>query len=277
MKPPPFDMARPKHLEEALSLLQRHGEDARPIAGGQTLVPLLNLRMTSPALLIDLGRIESLAGISVEGECLRIGATTRQKLLLSDPIVATYAPLVAAAAYYIGHVQTRSRGTIGGSIAYADPAAELPLVMTTLGAHIEVRSLRGERLVSARDFFRGLLTTDLAADELITAVRIPAASPRARVGFRELARRHGDFAIVAAAAQTTPGERTSIRVGLGGVGPVPHACTSLERARDLDECRALIEAEVSALDPFSDLHASAEYRRHLARVLLEDVLTEVLA
>jgi CO/xanthine dehydrogenase FAD-binding subunit len=281
VKPAPFEMHRPRELAEVLSLLATHGEDAKLIAGGQTLVPLMNLRLAMPETVIDLGRVQGLAGVRREGDRLVVGAMTRQRALLDDPLVAECAPLLARAVPHIGHVQTRSRGTVGGSLAHADPAAELPLVMVTLDAEIIARSARGPRTIAAKDFFIDALTTDLAADEVIIEVHLPVAAPGTRASFREYARRHGDFAIVAAAVQCAGGAGApgDLRIALGGVQATPYRCIKLAEAIsangfDPATAEADVRAELAALQPLSDLQASAEYRRDLAAVCLLEALVE---
>ncbi len=283
MKPAPFDMVRPESLQEALHLLATV-PDARIIAGGQSLVPLLNLRMAMPAMLIDINRVGGLSGVALVGEELHIGAMTRQKDLFDNPMVAAHAPLVAKAMPNVGHVQTRNRGTVGGSLAHADPAAELPLVMTALDATLILESVRGTRSIKARSFFVDALTTSLASDELLIKVCIACAPAGTRAAFREFARRHGDFAIAAAAVQRTVTDAAgvSLRAALGGVGPLPKACERLEAiAADgvgsPDVLAAMVDEEIRCLEPQADLQATAEYRRTLARIALQDCLAEVLA
>jgi CO/xanthine dehydrogenase FAD-binding subunit len=280
MKPPPFELARPDTLDEALALLAGGNGEAKPMAGGQSLVPLLNLRLSAPTLLVDLNGVHNLAGIRLEGDRLLIGAMTRQKHLLTDALVAQHAPLLGRAAPYIGHVQTRSRGTVGGSLAHADPAAELPLVMVALDAEMVLRSTRGTRHVPARQFFDDILTTMLQDDELLVEIAVPAAPKGTRCAFREFNRRHGDFAMVAAAAQFSL--RRHLTAAVGGVGTAPHYCGGLVesiQAPGFEDHRLeeLVDAEMSEIAPLADLHASAEYRRHLATVLLGDCLREVIS
>jgi CO/xanthine dehydrogenase FAD-binding subunit len=261
VKPAVFELARPRTLENALALLAAHAADAKLPAGGQTLVPVMNLRLATPRILIDLNTVTGLAGIRLEGERLHIGAMTRQAELLRDPLVCTTAPLLEKAARYIGHVQTRSRGTVGGSLAHADPAAELPLIMVALEATFTLRSKAGERSLPAYEFFRGALTTALRPDEMLTEIAVPVAARGTRASFRELSRRHGDFAIVAAAAQRS---EAGVTLAVGGLEAVP---------RRLDPER--VAAQLAAAQPLDDLHASAEYRRHLACVLVQECLAEV--
>jgi 2-furoyl-CoA dehydrogenase FAD binding subunit len=278
MKPAGFDMARPASLGEALTILAQHADEAKVIAGGQTLVPVMNFRMATPRLLIDLNKVAELAGIRRDGNVLRIGAMTRQCELLRNPLIGEHAPLLSKAVPHIGHVQTRSRGTVGGSLAHADPAAELPLVMVTLDATLTIRSHEKERTVSARGFFRDVMATDLANNELLTDIAIPIAPRDARCSFRELARRHGDFAIVAVAAQRSAAE---LSVAIGGLESAPRYCRKLVEgiARagfDRGRLPDLIRLELDETTALGDLHASAGFRRHLAGVLLQDCLDEIL-
>jgi CO/xanthine dehydrogenase FAD-binding subunit len=279
MKPAPFEMLRPVSLEQATRLLAAHENDARLIAGGQSLVPLLNFRLATPTVLIDLNCVADLSGIRRDGSALRIGAMTRQQELLNNPLVGLHAPLLAKAACHVGHIQTRSRGTIGGSLAQADPSAELPLAMVALDAKLTVESVRGARTVPARSFFHDALVTDLAADEILTEITVPVARPSALYSFREFSRRHGDFAIVAAAVRFDP---PALDVALSGLESVPRFCAHLAGAlRAGGFARAGVEAavkqELAQAVPNADLQASAEFRRHLGCVLLQDCLNEVLS
>lgn len=277
MKPAPFTLVRPQSLEEALSLLAEHGEEGKIIAGGQSLVPVMNLRMAQPEILIDLNRVDGLAGIAFEGGRLRLGGMVRQAALIESALVRLHAPLLAKALPNIGHVQTRSRGTIGGSLAHADPSAELPLVMVALDAELVLASAAGRRIVPARGFFLDAMETVLQPDEMIVEISVPASPPDTRCCFRELARRRGDFAIVAVAAQRT-GEQ--LVVALGGVETVPFVSTRLNgetvRGRSRDELGAMFAEEMTGRHVMGDLHASADYRAHLAGVLVEECLREVL-
>lgn len=279
MKPAAFELIRPRSLDEAVRLLGQHQENGRVLAGGQSLVPLMNFRLAAPGVLIDLNRVEGLAGILAEGSHLRIKAMTRQQELIDHPLVAEHAPLLAAAARCVGHVQTRSRGTIGGSLAHADPSAELPVALVALDARLKIRSSRGGRTVPARGFFRDALVSDLAPDEILVEIIIPFRPTSARISFRELSRRHGDFAIVAVAAQYDAG---NLSVAVGGLEAVPRLCTQLMHAvRASTFARAglaaAIEQELADVTPNDDLQASGEYRCQLARVLLHDCLCEVLS
>ena len=278
MKPPPFTYLRPQTIDEALALLAEHGADAKILAGGQSLVPVMNFRLAAPDCLVDLNRVAGLAGIRLDEGRVVIGAMTRQAVLLGDATIAAHAPLLREAASHVGHVQTRSRGTVGGSLAHGDPAAELPMVMAALGATFVIRSAAGERRASARDFFRGALDTALEPDEILTEIALPAAAPGTRTAFREFARRHGDFAIVAAAAQL--GEH-GLTAGLGGLEEAPRHCGVLVRklagaGDDPDALDRAVERELSGSEPLGDLHAGPEYRRSLAAVALRDCVARVL-
>ena len=277
MKPAAFDFARPDTLKEALVLLSRHAANAKLIAGGQTLVPVMNLRLATPGLLIDLNGIGEIAGIRRDGPNLRIGAMTRQCELLRNPLVGDCTPLIYRAASFIGHVQTRSRGTVGGSLAHADPAAELPLVMVALDATFTVCRSDGKRTIPARKFFHDAMTTDLQADEVLTEIAIPIAPAQTRASFLELSRRHGDFAIVAVAAQRAGRE---LSVAVGGLEAAPRYCRRLVEdfgkfRLDRDSMADRIREELRDCVALNDLHASAAYRRHLAGVLIQDCLHEL--
>ncbi len=279
MKPAPFDMQRPRAVGEVLELLAAN-PDARVIAGGQSLVPMMNLRMVTPPMLVDINWLPELGGIMREGDRIRIGAMTRQREILDSVIVARDLPLLAKAAPHIGHVQTRARGTVGGSLAHADPSAELVLVMKTLGADLHLRSVTGDRTISAADFFRDALTTAIEPGELLVAVSLPVAAPGTLAAFREYARRKGDFAIASAAVQITPDGRV-LFAGVGGVGAVPHRCTRLEEAvrrriPSREDIAEFVRQEVDAIDAMTDQQASGEYRRRLGMTALMDCLDEVL-
>ena len=281
MKPAPFDMVRPDTIDEVLDVLSRH-EDVKVLAGGQSLVPLMNLRMVTPSVLVDLNRVQGLSGIEVDTDHLRIGAMFRQKDLLADPLVSAHAPLLARATAHVGHVQTRSRGTLGGSLAHADPSAELPLAIVAMDAVLVAASPRGTRPIPGSSFFVDVLTTDLAPDEIVTEIRIPLGSQSGtRVAFHEFAARHGDFAIAAAAVQLVrQQDDVAVRAVLGGVAPVPIFCESLSRhiggtEFDPNTLQALIAEEVRLLDPPSDLQASSDHRRKLAELALSECLQQV--
>ncbi|WP_159006182.1 FAD binding domain-containing protein [Bradyrhizobium sp. S69] len=269
MKPAAFDYVRAETLDEALEVLRQEGSDARIIAGGQSLMAMLNMRLARPRTLIDIMRLPELARIDAKGDTIVVGAGVRQAALLAWPELGRSLQLVALALPWTGHAQTRSRGTVCGSIAHADPSAELPLVLQALGGEVHLRSAKRRRRVAAREFFAGMMTTVRAEDELIEAVSFPAAQQRC--AFREVARRHGDFAIVAAAAvQTAAG----VRLAVGGVADMPVArdFPRLEGSA-LDEALNAFAYELDARD---DVHATARYRRDLVRLIGRDLVREVL-
>jgi len=262
-------------------LLREHGDDARLIAGGQSLVPMMAMRLARPAWLVDIDGIANLKYIRVEGECLRTGAGTRQRALERDALAIGSVPLLPEALQWVGHIQTRNRGTVGGSLAHADPSAELPLAACVLDAEVSVRSVRGRRTIRAGDLFTGPMTTALDADELIEDIAWPIWREEG-VGsaFTEVNIRHGDFALVAAAAQVALDSegrcrRASFGVGGAGATPVtfPQPAQELVGSRLEDAFIADAAARATApLDPGGDLHASADYRRHLAGVLVARAL-----
>jgi aerobic carbon-monoxide dehydrogenase medium subunit len=280
MKPPRFDYLLPRTLDEALELLARHGEEAKVLAGGQSLVPMLNFRLVRPAHLVDLNDIPGLDGIRVDDGRLGIGAMTRQRTVETSTVVRERCPLLAEAMPQIGHVQIRNRGTIGGSLAHADPAGELPAVVAALDGELVLRSRRGERRLAPEAFFVGYLTTAAAPDELLVEARVPVTPPRTGSAFMEMSRRHGDFALVGVAATVTldaGGVCTACAVALTGVGPTPVVARDAARAlvgvKPTEDAFADVGRRVaSALTPDSDLHASADYRKHLAGVLTRRAL-----
>lgn len=261
MKPAPFAYARARSLDEVFDTLDRHGDDARLLAGGQSLLPTLNLRLSAPSLLLDITGLAELRGISERPDgTLVLGALTRHAMLATDPLVARRAPLLAQAAPHIAHAAIRNRGTLGGSLALADPAAELPACAVALDATIVARGRDGERRIAASDFFQALYTTDLRPGELIVALEIPPADHRTVL--LELARRHGDYAIVGLAATSAP------RLVFFGVGATPVRARGAEAAfaaGDIAAAQAALDAE---LDPPGDLHGPPALRRQLARTLL---------
>lgn len=285
MKPAPLDYYDPSTVEEALELLQKYGDDAKVLAGGQSLMPLLNMRLVTPRVIVDVNRIASLAYVR-EGEDggLRIGALTRQAAVERSELVAQKLPLLAEAVRLIGHVQIRHRGTIGGSIAHADPAAELPGVLTALNGQVVVRGPQGTRLVPASEFFVNVLTTVLAPTELVVEVRLPPIPKGAGWAFVEITRRHGDFALAGVAAVLALGSGGTIetaRLGAIGVGPTPvkpaRAEAMLVGERPCESLfRSAAEAVSEGLVPLSDVHASAEYRRELAAVMARRALDTAL-
>lgn len=285
MKPPTFEYFDPRSEAEALALLGEHGADAKVLAGGQSLMPMLNLRLLRPHCLVDINGVASLAYIREEGGELAIGAGTRQRALERSDAVRRAAPLLHLAMPFIAHFQIRNRGTIGGSLSHADPAAELPAVVAALGATVVLRDARGERRMTPAQFFTGYLTTALEPDEVLAEIRIPIQPAGTGSAFHEVNRRHGDFAIAAAAAWVrldARGRCLAARVALAGVHGSPYSHEPTERALvgsalspvDLEAAARALTAE---LKPHEDLHASAAYRREAARVLAQRALAEAAA
>jgi aerobic carbon-monoxide dehydrogenase medium subunit len=276
MKPAPFAYARPRSLDHAIALIDG-AADATILAGGQSLVPALNMRVATTALLVDINGITDLGRIDHRNGHLELGALVRQAQAEHSPEVARLAPLIAQALPHIAHPAIRNRGTIGGSIALADPAAELPACLLALGGEVELAGRAGRRTVAADAFFKGLLETALAAGELITAVRIPVAQPQDRFGFAELARRHGDYALVglAAAARARVGQPRAVRLAFFGVGATPVRALRAEAVLAGGDIDAAVSALASDLSPDGDLNASADTRRHLAGVLLHRVARQL--
>jgi CO/xanthine dehydrogenase FAD-binding subunit len=281
MKPAPFEYFQPRSVDEALALLAEHGGDAKPLAGGQSLIPAMNFRLATPSVLIDLNGLDGLAYIN-DGDSLRLGGMTRQRAVERSAVVAKTAPLVAETMPFIAHAAIRTRGTVGGSLAHADPAAELPAVMLALNARLTVQSRTGSRSIPVDDFFVGLFATALQPGELLTAIDIPHAAPRTGYAFQEVSRRRGDFALVGVAVAVTldtSGRCADARIALLSVGDRPmlaaHAAAVL---KGQTPSTAVIAAAAHAaahqdIDPPGDIHASAKYRRQLANVLTRRVLT----
>jgi len=283
MKPPKFEYHAPTSVDEALALLARYGGDAKLLAGGQSLVPLLNFRLSRPAALIDLNRIASLSGIREENGRVRLGAMTRQRTIEFSPVVARRLPLLREATRFVGHLPIRSRGTIGGSIAHADPSAEYPAVLTALEGEVVARGPRGERSVKAAELFQTYLTTTLGADEILVEVRLPAMPDGAGSAFEEFSRRQGDFAIIGIAAMVVRegSQCTTARLATAGAGPVP---VRLRAAEEILEAQGLGDQAIEAaarraaelVEPDGDIHASADYRRHLTGVLTRRALKRAM-
>lgn len=269
MKPAPFDYVRADSREEILALLRQAGTEARILAGGQSLLPMLNMRLARPGMVIDIMHVKELRQIENSGETLRIGAAVRQMELERRPDLAREQKLLAAVLPWVGHAQTRSRGTICGSIAHADPSAELPLVLVALAGEVHLYSHSRKRRLPAEAFFTGMMETARQDDELIEAVSLPAARPGHGYAFREVARRHGDFAIVACAAVV---DTVSARLAVGGVADRPVARNlPLPRTSALDEALDAFAWDLEARD---DLHATAAYRRELVRRIGRAVIEE---
>ena len=273
MKPRPFDYAQPETIDEAIALLAEHGDDARVLAGGQSLVPMLNLRLIDAAVLIDISRLAALGAIRDLGSSIEVGAAVTQNTLMAWPGLATKLPLVAAALPFVGHFQTRNRGTVCGSIAHADPSSELPLALAVLGGEVVLRSRRGDRVLPASAFQKDMLTTARAADELIVAVRFPVTGARG-VAFREVARRHGDFAIIAIAAVMEADG--AARLGVGGMAGRPLVRKIAAESVAADAAAAAVSAWADELEGYEDLHASAALRRDLFRNLGPQVIKEAM-
>jgi carbon-monoxide dehydrogenase medium subunit len=279
VKPAKFEYHAPATLDAAIELLARYQGEARLLAGGQSLLPMMNFRLVSPAAIIDLNRIPDLGYIRDENGTVRIGAMTRHRTVELSPIVAEQLPLLAEAIKLVAHLPIRSRGTIGGSIAHADPAAELPMVLQALEGEVVARGPAGERLIKAIDLFEGLMTTSLANDEMIVEVRFAAMPAGAGCAVEEFARRRGDFAIAAVAAVVEcAGERcVKARLATAGIGPISVRLTAAEAALERGGLGDTVIEDAAAraaemVSPLSDQQASAEYRRHLTRVLTERAL-----
>ena len=282
MKPAAFEYFRPQTVDEALALLAEHAGDAKPLAGGQSLIPAMNFRLATPAVLVDLNALSDLAYINAGADDVRIGGMTRQRAVERSAAVARAVPLLAETMPFIAHPAIRNRGTVGGSLAHADPAAELPAVMLVLNAGFGLRSQTGSRIVPADEFFTGLFSTAIEPGELLTEIAIPNAARRSGFAFQEISRRHGDFALVGVAASVTldqQGRCAGARIALLSVGDRPilaqHAANSLLGQEPSSETiRAAADAAATNdIDPSSDIHASARYRRQLANVLTRRVLT----
>jgi len=276
VKPAPFAYTKAKTLKEAVTLLAKHKDDARLLAGGQSLIATLNMRLSAPDLLIDINGIKNLNGITKKGKYVEIGALARHAQVEHSDVIAKHAPLITLAMPHIGHPAIRNRGTFGGSIAFADPAAELPACLLALGGEIDIAGPRGKRKVKADAFFKGLFETALRPQEMITAIRIPAADKATRVGFAELARRHGDYAIVGLAASARGNGKglADVRLAYFGVGDTPVRARKAEAALAAGDVDAAVKA--LDLDPHDDVQATAKTKKHLAGVLLRRVAKQLM-
>jgi carbon-monoxide dehydrogenase medium subunit len=279
VKPAPFAYHRPTTLPDALNLLGRHGDDARVLAGGQSLVPAMNMRLATPRVLVDINRLPGLDAIRLDDDTLVIGALARLDAVEHSELVARHAPLITQAVPHVGHLAIRTRGTVGGSLALADPAAELPACAVALDAVVRTARASGPRAIAAADFFRGIYTTALEPGEIVTELVVPTRPPEWRSSFDELARRHGDYALVGLAAQAhvADGRFRALRLVYLGVGLIPVRARAAEHVllahgSTADAARRLDQD----LDPPSDVHASAALRRQLARVLLERTVRRLL-
>jgi carbon-monoxide dehydrogenase medium subunit len=283
MKPPPFEYEAPTTIQEVVALLQQHDGEAKILAGGQSLMPLLNMRMARPTALIDLRRLSDLDYIREDGDVLAIGAMTTKRSVERSELVKSRQPLLHASTTWIAHPQIRNRGTVGGSMAQADPAAEYPAVAVALDAEFVIAGPDGTRTVAASDFFVTYLTTALEENDVLTEIRVPALPERTGWSIQEVARRHGDFAMVGAVMTlglASGGAIENARVVLFGVGPTPCRATAVEQALiGQTPSEALFDAAAAKAadgldDPIADVHASAEYRRNLAQVLTRRGLAE---
>lgn len=274
MKAPAFAYAKPSSLSELFDLLELHGDEAKLLAGGQSLIAALNMRLAAPAVLVDINGLAELAGVSVDGDTVRVGALTRHRTLEQSPDIARHLPLVCKAMPYVAHPAIRNRGTFGGSVAFADPAAELPACCVALDARIELASKSGRRFVHARQFFKGLYETDMRPGEVLLGAEFPKWQAGYRSAFLELARRHGDYAIVGVAVQGRfqDGYFSDVSIVFFGVGAMPvlaaNAAAALEAAPFAPSTVTAVQSAVSGdLDPFDDIYHSAATKLHLARVL----------
>ena len=274
MKPPIFDYVAATSIDMATAAMAAAGGDAKILAGGQSLMPMLNFRLLRPSILVDINRIAGLSYIEADERSLRIGALTRHYQLETSPLIAKAFPVVACAMTHVAHLAIRNRGTIGGSLSHADPAAELPMLAILLDAELDIASANGSRTIPAREFFLDALTVDLDGTEVLTEITLPKLPEATGWGFQEVARRHGDFALAAVGVLLTAsgGAIKKARIALTGVGPTPQRAAAAEalltgHAPEPDLVGRVIEAVRAAIAPETDLHASADYRRHLAGVL----------
>lgn len=280
MKPAPFNLLRTRSVDEALGLLQAHGDDAKVLAGGQSLVPLMNFRLAQPRNLIDLNGIRGLDQIRFHEQTLSLGAMLRQRDVERSAAVAERLPILHDAIEQVAHPAIRNRGTVGGSLVHADPSAELPLLAIALDATFHLRSARASRSVAAKDFYQGYLVTDIAADELLVEIDFSLPAPNCGWCCTEIARRHGDFAIVAVAVLLDCAKDQSInfaRVAIGGVGPAPLRVAESEemlsgKRPEAEVFRRAGDAAAQAVEPPTDIHASSGYRRQLTGVLVRRAL-----
>lgn len=284
MKPAPFDYVAPNTIDEACAILAEAGGGATVLAGGQTLMPLLNLRMSQPFILVDINKISALKGISRVDGGTRIGPITRQCEAIESEILARDLPVIVQAIKHVGHHQTRNRGTVGGSIALGEPAAELPATAVALDATIEVQSVRGTRKIAASEFYLGPYMNSLEPDEIVTGITFPAWPKNHIALFRELAQRPGDFALVGIVGALAVENGKIIRAGIAwfAMGPTPIRAKSAEKmligqSLDTIDVQAIAERAIADTAPFDDSHASAEYRRTVGKRLFANVLREALA
>ncbi|MCA9899599.1 MAG: xanthine dehydrogenase family protein subunit M [Anaerolineales bacterium] len=288
MKPAPFEYVAPNSLDGALAAMQQHGFDAKPLAGGQSLVPVMNFRLAQPGVLIDLNGVPGLDGIwQASDGSLHFGSMVRQARLEREPLVAQHQTLLAEALSHIAHPQIRNRGTFGGSLAHADPAAELPLICVALNGRVKLQSATaGERWVAARDFYTSLFTTDIGDEELLVEIALPPLPANAGTAFTEMARRHGDYALSGVAAVVTvdgSGVCTAARLVYLNAGEVPMVAEEAaqilvgERPSEAVWLETAVAASQNEIDPRGDIHATADYKRHLAKVLTVRALKQAFA
>lgn len=285
MKPAPFEYHAPVSLEQALELKAQSGEDAKLLAGGQSLVPAMNFRVVQPGVLIDLNRVSELSYIREEKKAIRVGAMARERHLEFDPVIEKRAPLLHEAVPFIAHPQIRNRGTIGGSLVHADPAAELPVLMLALNARMKAKNISRERWIEAKDFFVGMFTTALEPDEILVEIEIPFMPPRAGWSFMEVAPRAGDYALMGVAAQVTldeAGKCKEARLVYLNAGEPPLEAREATQLLEGEPPNDILIEETAALasekeiNPFGNVHASAEFQRHLAKVLTKRTLQQAI-
>jgi carbon-monoxide dehydrogenase medium subunit len=278
VKPAPFAYARAKSLDHAIELLARPDGEARLLAGGQSLMATLNMRLSAPKLIVDLNGIGGLAGITVKNGQVEIGAMARHAEVERSADIARHAPLIALAIPHIGHAAIRNRGTFGGSVAFADPAAELPACLLALSGEVDITGPKGKRTVKADDFFKGLFETALGPSDVLTAIRVPAATKESRAGFAEFARRHGDYAMVglAAIAKANGKSLTGVRLAYFGVGNTPLRAKKAEAALAGGNIDDAVKALTADLAPPDDVQATGATKKHLAGVLLRRVATQLM-
>lgn len=285
MKPAPFEYHVPDSLDQALSLISEHADEAKFLAGGQSLVPAMNFRVVQPTVLIDLNRVNELSFIREEGGTIRIGAMARERHLEFDPSIAKRTPLLHEAVPFIAHPQIRNRGTIGGSIVNADPAAELPVLMLALNARLKAKNVSGERWIDAKDFFAGMFTTALTPDEILVEIELPFMPPHTGWSFIEVAPRAGDYAMMGVAALVTLDENGKCKSAKlvylnAGDGPVDatEAARLLEGETLNDKLieTAAMHASEKEINPYGNMHASVDFQRHLANVLTKNTLKQAI-
>jgi aerobic carbon-monoxide dehydrogenase medium subunit len=278
VKPSPFAYAKARSVDHAIELLARGDGEARLLAGGQSLIATLNMRLSAPKLLIDLNGVGGLSGVTVKNGMVEIGALTRHAEAQRSDDIAKHAPLIALATPHIGHAAIRNRGTLGGSIAFADPAAELPACLLALGGEVDITGPNGKRTVKADDFFKGLFETALGPSDVLTTIRIPAATKDSRAGFAEFARRHGDYAMVGLAASAKGNGKglADIRLAYFGIGDTPLRAKKAEAALAGGNIDGAVNALAADLDPSGDVQATGATKKHLAGVLLRRVAQQLM-